>query len=147
MNYNPQKIAVGADHAGFEHKNLIKTYLEQKGYEVIDFGTNSASSVDYPDFAHPVALSVENGETDCGLLFCGSGQGVCITANKHQNIRASLAWLPEIAQLSREHNNANVMCIPARFIDIEITQKCVDVFLSTAFEGGRHAIRTGKMGC
>lgn len=142
-----KKIAIGADHAGFEYKNLISKYLVSKGFEVTDFGTNSADSVDYPDFAHPVATAVELGDSDRGILVCGSGQGVCITANKHQGIRAALAWEPEIAKLSREHNNVNVLCLPARFISEKTAFECVDLFLETQFEGGRHQNRVGKIGC
>ena len=141
------KIAIGADHAGFEYKEAIKVYLENKGFEVIDKGAFSADSVDYPDFAHPVAQAVENHDVERGILVCGSGQGVCITANKHQGVRASLAWLPEIAKLSREHNNANVLCLPARFISTETAFECIDLFLNTPFEGGRHANRVGKISC
>jgi ribose 5-phosphate isomerase B len=142
-----KKIAIGADHAGFEYKNLIAEYLKGKGFEVTDFGTNAPDSVDYPDFAHPVAISVENTQADRGILVCGSGQGVCITANKHQGIRAALAWEPEIAKLSREHNNVNILCLPARFISQETALKCVDIFLETAFEGGRHGTRVDKISC
>lgn len=142
-----KKIAIGADHAGFEYKKNISTFLQKEGYEIIDFGTYSADSVDYPDFAHPVALSVESGEVDRGILVCGSGQGVCITANKHQGIRAALAWEPEIAKLSREHNNVNILCIPARFISENSAFECVDIFLKTQFEGGRHGNRVGKISC
>ncbi len=141
------KIAIGADHAGFEYKEAISNYLTLHGYEVIDKGTYSADSVDYPDFAHPVAEAVENSLVDTGILVCGSGQGVCITANKHQGIRAALAWEPEIAKLSREHNNTNILCLPARFISIEKALNCVEVFLNTEFEGGRHATRVGKISC
>ncbi len=142
-----KKIAIGADHAGFEYKNKISEFLSQKGFEVIDFGTNSADSVDYPDFAHPVASAVESGDADRGVLVCGSGQGVCITANKHQGIRAALAWDPEIAKLSREHNNVNVLCLPARFITEKTAFDCLNLFLETAFEGGRHQNRVGKISC
>ncbi len=142
-----KKIAIGADHAGFEYKNKISAFLQKEGYEIIDFGTYSADSVDYPDFAHPVALSVESGEVERGILVCGSGQGVCITANKHQGIRAALAWDPEIAKLSREHNNVNILCIPARFISENSAFECVDIFLKTQFEGGRHGNRVGKISC
>jgi ribose 5-phosphate isomerase B len=141
------KIAIGADHAGFECKEAIKEYLTLKGFEIIDKGTYSASSVDYPDFAHPVAEAVENNLVDRGILVCGSGQGVCITANKHQGIRAALAWEPEIAKLSREHNNVNVLCLPARFISLETAIECVNLFINTEFEGGRHATRVGKISC
>ncbi len=142
-----KKIAIGADHAGFEYKNKISAFLQKEGYEIIDFGTYSADSVDYPDFAHPVALSVESGEVERGILVCGSGQGVCITANKHQGIRAALAWDPEIAKLSREHNNVNILCIPSRFISENSAFECVDIFLKTQFEGGRHGNRVGKISC
>jgi ribose 5-phosphate isomerase B len=141
------KIAIGADHAGFEFKEAIKDYLTLKGFEIIDKGTYSESSVDYPDFAHPVAEAVEKNEVDRGILVCGSGQGVCITANKHQGIRAALAWVPEIAKLSREHNNVNVLCLPERFITKEVAFECVDLFLNTEFEGGRHSSRVGKISC
>ncbi len=142
-----KKIAIGADHAGFEYKNKISEFLSKNGFEVIDFGTNSADSVDYPDFAHPVASAVESGDADRGVLVCGSGQGVCITANKHQGIRAALAWDPEIAKLSREHNNVNVLCLPARFITEKTAFDCLNLFLETAFEGGRHQNRVGKISC
>ena len=141
------KIAIGADHAGFEYKEAIKDYLTLKGFEIVDMGTYSENSVDYPDFAHPVAEAVEKNEVDRGILFCGSGQGVCITANKHQGIRASLAWVPEIAKLSREHNNVNILCLPARFITKEVAYECVDLFIETEFEGGRHNTRVGKISC
>jgi ribose 5-phosphate isomerase B len=141
------KIAIGADHAGFEYKDIIKQHLILEGHEVVDKGAFSTDSVDYPDFAHPVAESLEQNISDRGILICGSGQGVCITANKHQGIRAALAWEPEIAKLSREHNNTNVLCIPARFITIEKAIECVEMFLITEFEGGRHANRVGKISC
>lgn len=142
-----KKIAIGADHAGFEYKNKISAYLADAGYEILDFGTYSANSVDYPDFAHPVATSVESGEAERGILVCGSGQGVCITANKHQGIRAALVWEPEIAKLSREHNNVNILCLPARFISENVAFDCVNIFLNTEFEGGRHGDRVGKISC
>jgi ribose 5-phosphate isomerase B len=138
------KIAIGADHAGFEYKQAL---IENLGAHITDFGTNSLSSVDYPDFAHPVALAVERGEADLGILVCGSANGVAITANKHQGIRAAICWNTELAVLARQHNNANVVCIPARFISRDEAQKIVEVFLSTAFEGGRHASRVAKMTC
>lgn len=142
-----KKIAIGADHAGFEYKNKISAYLKDAGYEILDFGTHSADSVDYPDFAHPVATSVESGEAERGILVCGSGQGVCITANKHQGIRAALAWEPEIAKLSRVHNNVNILCLPSRFITENVAFECVNIFLNTEFEGGRHIDRVGKISC
>lgn len=142
---NPLKIAIGADHAGFEYKELLKEFLVAN--EVKDFGTHSLDSVDYPDFAHPVASAVEKGEADFGILVCGSAQGVAITANKHQGIRAAVAWLTDIAKLSRQHNNANVICIPARFVSPELAKEMVTAFLETPFEGGRHANRVDKISC
>lgn len=139
-----KKIAIAGDHAGFEYKELIKNHLEVK-YKIEDFGTHSKDSVDYPDFVHPAAISVENGENEIGILICGSGQGVSITANKHQNIRCALCWNIEIAQLSRQHNNANMIAIPARFISEELTLKIIDAFLETKFEGGRHQNRVDKI--
>lgn len=139
------KLAIGADHAGFEYKELLKDFLS--AYEVTDFGTHSLDSVDYPDFAHPVASAVEKGEADFGVLICGSAQGVGITANKHQGIRAAVTWLTDIAKLSRQHNNANVICIPARFVSAELAKEMVTTFLETPFEGGRHANRVNKISC
>ncbi|MES2278548.1 MAG: ribose 5-phosphate isomerase B [Bacteroidota bacterium] len=139
------KIAIGADHAGFEYKQVLAGSVQAS--EIIDFGTYSTDSVDYPDFAHPVASAVENGEADFGILVCGSANGVAITANKHQGIRAAICWNEELAKLARQHNNANVVCIPARFISLDDAKKIVDAFLSTEFEGGRHATRVGKMSC
>jgi ribose 5-phosphate isomerase B len=123
------KIAIGADHAGFEYKQAIKAFLEKKGYEVKDYGTDSAESVDYPDFAHPVSNAVESGAFSFGVLVCGSANGVAITANKHQGIRAAICWQEELAVLARQHNNANIVCIPARFIDLPTTEKIVDKFM------------------
>jgi ribose 5-phosphate isomerase B len=140
-------IAVGADHAGFEYKSMIVDLLESRGLQVRDFGTMSADSVDYPDFAHPVASAVESGEAACGILICGSANGVAITANKHQHIRAAIAWANEIAALARQHNNANVLCIPARFVAPPVAEEMVNVFLSTRFEGGRHEKRVEKIAC
>ncbi|WP_316819888.1 ribose 5-phosphate isomerase B [Pedobacter gandavensis] len=139
------KIAIGADHAGFEYKELLKTFLSD--YEVKDFGTHSTQSVDYPDFAHPVALAVESQEYTFGILVCGSANGVAITANKHQHIRAAICWLNEIAELARVHNNANVLCIPARFVSEELAKEMTSTFLNTAFEGGRHENRVNKISC
>lgn len=139
------KIAIGADHAGFEYKQVLAGSVQANA--ITDFGTYSTDSVDYPDFAHPVASAVENGEADFGILVCGSANGVAITANKHQGIRAAICWNVELAALARQHNNANVVCIPARFISIDEAKKIVDTFLSTDFEGGRHATRVGKMSC
>ncbi|RRQ46969.1 ribose 5-phosphate isomerase B [Chryseobacterium sp. SC28] len=139
-----KKIAIAADHAGFEYKELLKKQLEGK-YEVQDFGTYSADSVDYPDFVHPAAASVENGENELGILICGTGNGVQITANKHQKIRCALCWMPELATLARQHNDANMMSMPARFIAKELALEIVDKFLTTDFEGGRHQNRVDKI--
>ncbi|WP_025143952.1 ribose 5-phosphate isomerase B [Pedobacter jeongneungensis] len=139
------KIAIGADHAGFEYKEILKDFLQD--YEVKDFGTYSESSVDYPDFAHPVAAAVENGEFTYGILLCGSANGVAITANKHQHIRAGLCWENEVASLVRKHNNANVLCIPARFVSEELAKEITTTFLTTDFEGGRHQNRVEKISC
>lgn len=139
------KIAIGSDHAGFEYKQALAESLA--GNQVKDFGTYSSDSVDYPDFAHPVASAVENGEADLGILVCGSANGVAITANKHQGIRAAICWNVELAALARQHNNANVVCIPARFISLDVAKEIVSTFISTDFEGGRHATRVGKMAC
>lgn len=140
-------IAIGSDHAGFEYKSEIVKDLQSKGYQVNDFGTKSADSVDYPDFAHPVASFVEENENAQGILICGSANGVAITANKHQGIRAALCWKTEIAALARQHNNANIVCIPARYISIEEANTIVDTFLNTNFEGGRHENRVNKISC
>jgi ribose 5-phosphate isomerase B len=141
------KIAIGSDHAGFSLKEKLKTYLTEKGHEVKDFGTNSEQSVDFPDFAHPVANAVEKKEVDLGLLMCGSGNGINMVANKHAGIRAALCWKEEIAKLARQHNNANILTLPARFIEEAEAKKCVDVFLTTPFEGGRHEGRVKKIAC
>ena len=140
------KIAIGADHAGFEYKQALTDLLSQI-HETKDFGTYDNTSVDYPDFAHPVANAVESGEFDLGILVCGSANGVAITANKHQGIRAAICWQEELAVLARSHNNANVVCIPQRFISLDEAKKIVQAFLTTDFEGGRHATRVGKMTC
>lgn len=139
------KIAIGADHAGFEYKEILKDFLQ--AYELKDFGPYSADSVDYPDFAHPVASAVESGEFTYGILLCGSANGVAITANKHQGIRAGLCWENEVASLVRLHNNANVLCIPARFVSVEEAKQITETFLTTAFEGGRHQNRVEKISC
>lgn len=141
------KIAIGSDHAGFEYKELLKGWLEKEGIPFRDFGTFSKDSADYPDFAHPVANAVESSEFELGVLVCGSANGVAITANKHQGVRAAICWLEEIAALARQHNNANVVCIPARFIEYATAEKIVHRFLHTEFEGGRHATRVGKISC
>jgi ribose 5-phosphate isomerase B len=141
------KIAIGADHAGFEYKEHLKKWLDQNGYANKDFGTYSTESADYPDFAHPVASAVEKSEFDLGLLICGSANGVAMTANKHQGIRAAICWNEELASLARQHNNANVVCIPARFVSKELAEKILDRFLNSSFEGGRHDRRVGKISC
>ncbi len=142
-----KKIVVGGDHAGFSLKQTLIDWLTTQGYEVKDVGAYSESSVDYPDFAHAVALAVESGQYSTGILICGSGQGVAITANKHQQIRAALVWDEPLAELARQHNNANVLCLPARFMTSEKAIACVSKFLATDFEGGRHVGRLEKMGC
>ncbi len=140
-------VAIGCDHAGFEYKEDIISFLEAKGLEYKDFGTYSLDSVDYPDFAHPVAISVENKETAFGILICGSANGVAITANKHQHIRAAVCWGEELAELARKHNNANIICIPSRFVREGDVEKMVDIFMHTDFEGGRHERRVEKIAC
>ena len=142
-----KKIAIGGDHAGFDYKAVLIDYLKSKGYELKDFGPYSNESCDYPDFAHPLAHAVEKGEFDFGILICGSANGVAITANKHQGIRAAIVWKNELAQLARQHNDANVLCLPARFISIEEAKQFADSFLTTAFEGGRHERRVEKIAC
>lgn len=141
------KIAIGSDHAGFDNKQKIVEFLNAKGYEVQDFGTFSTDSVDFPDFAHPTAEAVEKGNADFGILLCGSGQGVNITANKHPGVRSALCWNTDIAKLTRQHNNSNVISLPARFVAYEYALQMIEIFLSTEFEGGRHAQRVGKIPC
>lgn len=141
------KIAIGADHAGFEYKSKIVNYLTNKGIDVQDFGTFSTDSVDFPDFAHPTASAVENGEVDFGILICGSGQGVNMTANKHQGVRSALCWNTDIARLTRQHNNANIIALPARFVAYEYAIEMIETFLNTDFEGGRHENRVRKIAC
>jgi ribose 5-phosphate isomerase B len=139
------KIAIGSDHAGFGYKSGVKDHLEKAGHEVVDHGTSSEASCDYPDYAHAVASAVEKGEADFGVLICGSANGVCMTANKHAGIRAALCWEKEIAVLARSHNNANVICLPARFVSMDAALEMADVFIATAFEGGRHQNRVNKI--
>lgn len=139
------RMAVGCDHAGFEYKEIIKAMLAEESYSVKDFGTHSLDSVDYPDFVHPLASSIEYNECDLGVLVCGSANGVAITANKHQQIRAAVVWQNEIASLARRHNNANVICIPARFVSAADAKQFVQTFLAASFEGGRHATRVNKI--
>lgn len=138
-------LAIGSDHAGFPYKEQLKTWLTQQGWQVDDKGTHSTESTDYPDYAHPVAQMVEDGKAAAGILICGSGNGVCMTANKHHGIRAALCWNEELAALSRQHNNANVLCMPERFVSYEVAQRMTELFLATEFEGGRHERRVEKI--
>ncbi|MBE6208220.1 MAG: ribose 5-phosphate isomerase B [Rikenellaceae bacterium] len=140
-----KKVGIASDHAGYEMKEFVVGYLQAKGYEVYDFGTHSAESVDYADFGHPLAEAVEQGEVECGVGLCGSGEGISMTLNKHQGIRAGLCWLPEIAHLIRQHNNANVVVLPARFITNDEAVAILDEYFSTEFEGGRHEARIAKI--
>ena len=140
-----QPVAIGSDHAGFDYKEDLISFLEAKEIPYNDFGTYSSNSVDYPDFAHPVANAVETGDASFGILLCGSANGVAITANKHQGIRAAVCWGEELAQLSRLHNNANVICIPARFVREGDAEKMVALFMNTPFDGGRHEVRVEKI--
>jgi ribose 5-phosphate isomerase B len=141
------KIAIGNDHAGTEYKITITNYLKEEGYEVTNYGTDTTESVDYPDFVHPVAKDVENKTVDFGIIICGSGNGANMTANKHQNVRSALCWTKEITALAREHNNANVLSIPARFTSEPQALDMVKTFLTTDFEGGRHQRRVEKIAC
>lgn len=138
-------IAIGSDHAGFQYKSAVMDHLQQKGFEVRDHGTFTEASCDYPDYAHAVASSVEKEDAWRGILICGSANGVAITANKHQGIRAAICWENEIASLARLHNDANIICLPARFVSIDLALEMVDLFLSTEFEGGRHQNRVQKI--
>ncbi len=139
------KIAIGGDHAGFQLKEIIITKLESEDYFIEDFGPFSDQSVDYPDFVHPVAYSVENDEYNFGILICGSGNGVAMTANKHKGIRAAVCWNEMLAKLARAHNNANILCLAGRFLDDELAMDIVDTFLNTGFDGGRHINRIKKI--
>ena len=142
-----KKIAIGGDHAGFEYKGKLTKALQVAGYEVKDFGPFSEASVDYPDFVHPLSMAVEAGEFELGIVICGSGNGVAITANKHQGIRAALCWNEELAALARQHNDANVLAIPARFVGYDLAENMAKTFLQTDFEGGRHQNRVSKIAC
>lgn len=142
-----KKIAIGGDHAGFEYKKQLVAKLEELGYEIKDFGPFSDASVDYPDYVHPLSSAVEEGVFDQGIVICGSGNGVAITANKHQGIRAALCWNEDLAALARQHNDANVLAIPARFVGYELAEKLALTFLTTDFEGGRHQKRVDKIAC
>ncbi len=144
-NHNSRTVAVGSDHAGFEYKEHLVRWLKDRGYTLKDFGPRNADSVDYPDFAHPVAGAVERGEYTFGLLLCGSANGVAITANKRPGIRAAICWTEELGRLARQHNNANVLCLPARFITKVDAENILHAFLQTPFEGGRHARRVEKI--
>jgi ribose 5-phosphate isomerase B len=141
------RIAIAGDHAGFEYKQKILHWLQEQNFQTADYGPYTSESVDYPDTTHPLASAIENNEYDFGVLICGSGNGVCMTANKHQGIRAGLVWNEEIVKLIRQHNDANVICLPARFISPEDALKFVQLFISTEFEGGRHATRVNKISC
>lgn len=140
-------IAIGSDHAGVDYKAELVKWLTEKGFSVNDLGTYTADSVDYPDYAHAVSNAVEKGEACFGILLCGSANGVAITANKHAAIRAGLCWQNDVALLVRQHNDANIICIPARFVSYFVAQQMVETFMNTAFEGGRHATRVNKMTC
>ena len=138
-------ISIGNDHAGTEYKQAIVAHLEAKGYTVNNYGTNTNDSVDYPDYVHPVATDVADKKVDFGILICGSANGVAMTANKHQKVRAGICWTKEITELTRQHNNANICCIPARFTALQQAIQIVDTFLDTKFEGGRHQNRVNKI--
>jgi ribose 5-phosphate isomerase B len=141
------KIAIGNDHAGPDYKKAIVTFLESKGHEITNYGTDTFDSVDYPDFGHKVAKEVHDKTVDFGIIICGSGNGIAMSANKHQNVRAALCWMKEIAALARQHNDANIISIPARYTSIQQAIEMVDTFLNTDFEGGRHATRVNKISC
>lgn len=140
-------IAIGGDHAGFTYKQQLIDHLLEQGHQVVDFGTFDEQSTDYPDYVHPLARAIEAGAHDFGILICGSGNGVCMTANKHEGIRAAFAWNEELAELARRHNNANTICFGSRFLTIEAVKSMTDRFLATDFEGGRHQRRVGKISC
>ncbi len=142
-----KKIAIGSDHAGFDLKESVIKHLKNKGVEVKDFGPFNDDRADYPDYAHPVANAVTNKEVDLGILICGSGNGINMTANKHQEIRSALCWQVDIAEMARLHNDANIIALPARYISEELALECVDIFISTDFEGGRHEGRVAKISC
>lgn len=145
LNSSNMKIAIACDHAGFSLKAIIIDLAIKAGFEIVDFGTMSNISVDYPDFVHPLCREIENASVKMGVLICGSGNGVAITANKYSSVRAALCWNEEIAMLARKHNNANVLCIPARFVSVKMASQIFKDFISTPFEGGRHQIRVDKI--
>jgi ribose 5-phosphate isomerase B len=148
MSFDLSKpIAIGSDHAGYEHRIALIQWLGENGYAVKDVGVYENNSCDYPDYAHPVANMVQNGEVAFGILLCGSANGVCITANKHQGIRAGLSFHPEVARLIRLHNDANIIGIPARFVSLEEAKEMLEIFIKTGFEGGRHQARVDKIRC
>lgn len=142
-----KKIAIGSDHAGFDLKLNVIKHLNNKGIKVKDFGPFNDNKVDYPDYAHPVANAVTNKEVELGILICGSGNGINMAANKHQEIRSALCWRKDIAEMARLHNNANIIALPARYISEELALECIDIFISTNFEGGRHEERVNKISC
>jgi len=142
-----KKIAIGGDHAGFELKAKVIDWLKKEGYEIENFGTDTGDSVDYPDYIHPLAEAMKDGSFYLGIIICGSGNGVAMTANKHSHLRAALCWQNEIAALSRQHNDANVISVPARFVSKELAMRMIDTFLNTPFEGGRHQRRVNKISC
>ena len=141
------KISIGNDHAGVDYKRAIIKHLENKGNTLNNYGTNELESVDYPDFIHPVAKSVQEGKVDFGIIICGSGNGAAMTANKHQKVRAALCWTKEIAKLARQHNDANILSLPARYLSLPQALQMVDAFISTKFEAGRHKNRVDKIAC
>ncbi|MCP4456693.1 MAG: ribose 5-phosphate isomerase B [Cytophagales bacterium] len=141
------KIAIGGDHAGFGYKSRLVTFLKNNHHEIVDFGPDTNASVDYPDHVHPVAEAIENGETELGVLICGSGNGVAMAANKHQGVRAAICWNRDLATLARQHNDANIICLSARFLAYEYVEGIVNTFLKTNFEGGRHQTRVDKISC
>ena len=140
-----EKVAFAIDHAGYELKGVLEAYMREKGYEIVDFGTYSSESCDYPDYAHPCARAVESGECDFGIAMCGSGNGIAMTLNKHQQIRAAICWQPELATLAKQHNNANILVLPARFVTHDEAKAIVDAYLAAKFEGGRHQRRIDKI--
>ena len=140
-----KKVGMASDHAGFQMKEYLKSLLHDKGYEVVDFGAYSSDSMDYPDTAHPLARAVENKEVDFGIAMCGSGNGISMTLNKHQGIRAALCWTPELGALAKQHNNANIISLPARFITEEMARDIVKAYITAEFEGGRHQRRIDKI--
>jgi ribose 5-phosphate isomerase B len=145
MENSNKKLVIGCDHAGFQLKEYLKDILTTQGYDVQDFGTNSEASVDYPDYVHPLATYIENNPDKKGILICGSGIGVSISANRHKGVRAALCWNIEVAAMCRRHNNANIICLPARYLTHEHAEKMVEVFLTTPFDGGRHETRVNKI--